>query len=115
MGFAAGIFILTLALIISHRVFRRVEGSRMSVCQPEAPYKTGSSSVMLGIDITKKSPVPSIPKQDVMQVLRPVMAAVITVVLLGVSLFIVLSKSFDESSKKWAFGTIGTIIGFWLK
>jgi hypothetical protein len=30
-------------------------------------------------------------------------------------LFVILSGGYDPNSKNWAFGTVGTILGFWLK
>ena len=39
----------------------------------------------------------------------------ISAVLLAAALYIILSTSFSPSEKHWAYGTVGTIIGFWLK
>jgi hypothetical protein len=39
---------------------------------------------------------------------------VISGVLLMVSLFVVLSSAYGPKDKHWAYGTIGTIVGFWL-
>jgi hypothetical protein len=46
---------------------------------------------------------------------RDVMIVVISVIVLGCSLFVILSKRYDDATQKWAFGAVGTIIGFWLK
>ena len=46
---------------------------------------------------------------------RPAMQAVVTVALLLPCLIMILSDSYDANSKHWAFGTVGTILGFWLK
>jgi hypothetical protein len=43
------------------------------------------------------------------------MQVVISLVFLGASIFIILSHSFDASDKHWAYGSAGTILGFWLK
>lgn len=43
------------------------------------------------------------------------MAVGVTVVLGSAALFVVLSKQYDQDSLKWAFGALGTIIGYWLK
>lgn len=43
------------------------------------------------------------------------MQAIVTVVAIGLALWIILSNQFPEDSKKWAYGIIGTVIGFWLK
>ena len=43
------------------------------------------------------------------------MQVVVTVVLLAAALFIVLSGRYNDGTQKFAFGTIGTIVGFWFK
>ena len=37
-----------------------------------------------------------------------------SIVFSGAGLFIILSKRYDESDNKWAYGVIGTVIGYWL-
>ena len=46
---------------------------------------------------------------------RIVIQIVISIALLGAALFIILSERYDSNSKHWAFATVGTILGFWLK
>jgi hypothetical protein len=46
--------------------------------------------------------------------LGPAMRVLISLVALGASLYIILSKRYDADTSKWAFGTAGTVIGFWL-
>lgn len=46
---------------------------------------------------------------------RLLMQVVVTVTLLGSCLFVVLSEGYDANCKHWAFGTIGTLLGFWLR
>jgi hypothetical protein len=43
------------------------------------------------------------------------MQVLISLMALGASLFMVLAKRYAPKEKHWAYGTIGTIIGFWLK
>jgi len=43
------------------------------------------------------------------------MQVAISVVVLGAGLFVVLSKKYEAAEKNWAFGAIGTVVGFWLK
>ena len=40
---------------------------------------------------------------------------IISVVLLIASLFVVLSPKYGPRDKHWAYGTIGTLVGFWLR
>ena len=42
------------------------------------------------------------------------MIHVITIILLIASLWIILSNRREADVQKWAFGTMGSIIGFWL-
>ncbi len=39
----------------------------------------------------------------------------ITVLLCAVSIHVILSRRFTPTQKHWAYGTIGTLIGYWLK
>lgn len=43
------------------------------------------------------------------------MIAFLTFVLLVASLFVILSKQYDAADKHWAYGTVGTLIGYWLR
>lgn len=45
----------------------------------------------------------------------PIMQVCISVIVLSASLWIVLSQRYQNVEKHWAYGAIGTIIGFWLK
>jgi len=46
---------------------------------------------------------------------RTIMMIAVSVLVLCSSLFIILSKGYDLESQKWAFGVVGTIVGFWLR
>jgi len=43
-----------------------------------------------------------------------VMPVVVSIAVLGAALYVVLSGSYAEAAQKWAFGAIGTILGYWL-
>ena len=43
------------------------------------------------------------------------MQITVTLILLLASLFVILSAQYDANSKHWAFATVGTILGYWLK
>lgn len=45
---------------------------------------------------------------------REIMQIIISLVVLVASLYIILSKKYDNDVQKWAFGAIGTVIGYWL-
>ena len=43
------------------------------------------------------------------------MIHVVTTILMVASLWIILSNRYDEDVQKWAFGAMGSILGFWLR
>jgi hypothetical protein len=47
--------------------------------------------------------------------LRDLVQLTISALLLAASLFVVLSKRYRPEERHWAYGTLGTLIGFWLK
>ena len=53
--------------------------------------------------------------KDLTQNARQLVAPIISLIVSLASLFIILSKKYKAESEKWAFGTLGTILGFWLK
>jgi hypothetical protein len=53
--------------------------------------------------------------EQVDRLVRRVMAPLISLIVLGASLFVILSGGYKAEGERWAFGSIGTIIGFWLK
>jgi hypothetical protein len=46
---------------------------------------------------------------------RAAMQVLLSLALVGSSLYVVLAEHYDPNSKHWAFGTLGTIMGFWLR
>jgi hypothetical protein len=42
------------------------------------------------------------------------MPVIVTVVVLLLSLIVILSSRYSDTDRKWAFGAIGTIVGYWL-
>ena len=44
-----------------------------------------------------------------------VIPAVISMLVLGSCLYIILSGNYEEATHKWAYGMVGTIMGYWLK
>lgn len=46
---------------------------------------------------------------------RPTMQILVSLAILGCALYIVLSHSYTEQEKHWAYGVIGAILGYWLK
>lgn len=46
---------------------------------------------------------------------RSYMPEVVTVVVLLAALFVILSRGYGDAEQKWAYGAIGTLLGYWLK
>lgn len=47
--------------------------------------------------------------------IKGLMMVLISILVLCSSLFIIISGNYDEGSQKWAFGAVGSIMGFWLR
>jgi hypothetical protein len=54
-------------------------------------------------------------KSDISDYSRLGMQVIVSLVILGGALFIILSERYDPKDKHWAYGSVGTILGFWLK
>ena len=40
---------------------------------------------------------------------------ILSAVLLGASVYVILSGKYTADTQKWAFGIVGTLLGYWLK
>lgn len=47
--------------------------------------------------------------------LDPILRAILSVAVLGASLWVILSGGYQDATEKWAFGAIGTVLGYWFK
>jgi hypothetical protein len=45
----------------------------------------------------------------------PVMRMVISLPVLAAGLFVILAKRYQPKDKNWAYGAVGTLLGYWLK
>jgi hypothetical protein len=45
---------------------------------------------------------------------RKSVQALISLLLVGTSLIVLVSKNYDSRDRIWAYGTVGLVIGFWL-
>jgi len=48
-------------------------------------------------------------------ILKQYMQVIISGVLVLAALYVILSNRYSDSEKNWAYATIGTILGFWIK
>jgi hypothetical protein len=46
---------------------------------------------------------------------RLMVQVLVSLVLLGATLYVIVSKSYQPKDKNWAYTTLGMVIGFWLK
>jgi hypothetical protein len=58
-------------------------------------------------DVEKFNPL----SDFIMNIMKPFFSVVVLIS----SLFIILSKRYQDDTQKWAFGSLGTVLGFWLK
>lgn len=47
-------------------------------------------------------------------ILPSAMQVVVSLVVLAVGFYIILSNMYDSETQKWAFGVVGIVVGFWL-
>ena len=47
--------------------------------------------------------------------IRSLMPVFVSLIVLGSALLIILGANYPEAQQKWAFGAVGTILGYWLK
>ena len=52
--------------------------------------------------------------EDLPLPVRDVMQIVLSIIVLLAALFVILSKRYPEATAKWAYGSLGTILGYWL-
>ena len=66
---------------------------------------------------TKQGALPPAPAPEVPAAMSyPLVAQlVISAVLLIAALFVILTKKYPPQDKHWAYGALGTVVGFWLK
>jgi hypothetical protein len=59
---------------------------------------------------------PGAPDTSWIEALVPLfMQVLMSIALLGASLYVILSGKYQTPDQHWAYGTIGTVMGFWLK
>ena len=45
---------------------------------------------------------------------RLAMQIILSLVITAAGLFVILSQTYSDDAQKWAFGAVGTILGYWL-
>jgi hypothetical protein len=59
-------------------------------------------------------PLPDVIGSPVLDV-TGLMQVVVSIVALAAGLYVILSHSYSADEKKWGYGTVGTIVGYWLR
>ena len=67
-----------------------------------------------------RSPPPALPKRRAVfpspaSKIDAAMQASLSAVLLVAGLYVILSKDYGTTEKQWAYGSVGTVVGFWLR
>jgi multisubunit Na+/H+ antiporter MnhB subunit len=60
----------------------------------------------------RKNPVTSVGQMSGINQLMPVIVSLIVIL---ASLYVILSQQFPDDDKKWAYTSVGTILGYWLR
>ena len=106
------LFILTIAFFILYHILLRIIARKFQVWRSndsnELEYSGRRGQTLQGViearDISR-----------LFSLIRIGMPVFISVIVLGCALYIILTKEYNASAEKWAFGSVGTIIGYWLK
>ena len=64
----------------------------------------GVSNMLPNADVAMRAPLR-----------RLIMQAIVSLAVLAASLFIILKDGFEPASKNWAYGSVGMVVGYWLK
>jgi hypothetical protein len=63
----------------------------------------------------RRKPSPPAPWRHPALKIGDAMMVVVSLIVLCSALYIILSRKFDDSAEKWAFGMVGSIVGFWCR
>ncbi|HEV2396826.1 MAG TPA: hypothetical protein VGS27_07795 [Candidatus Sulfotelmatobacter sp.] len=92
--------------VLSNNSEKPIELSYRST--PTSPPKTIKLDPGSSTELNVRSPYPD----NQIKVFMPV---VVTSILLAGSLFVILAKRYQPSDRHWAYATIGTLVGYWLR
>ncbi len=100
MVLSVGLFVLALGSMLLYLVLT-------ALLQPSALRAPRQKGVGPGVERTDPA--------DGLAVARDYMMMLVTVVVLAGAMYVIISDVYDEGTEKWAFGAVGSLIGFWLK
>ncbi len=97
------------------RMEQREVSKTVEVADPEVQVKLDEADQELErlLKATKRTILKMEDLERVVQIARQFMAPVLSLVVAAVALAIILSRKYSAESEKWAYGTMGTILGFW--
>jgi hypothetical protein len=68
-----------------------------------------------GKEVPVSGAPPEVAAAPIMINVKSIMMILVSILVLGSSLYIILSGNYDSENQKWAFGAVGSIMGFWLR
>ena len=97
--------------------FVRAAGDRFEELARRTPAKKLKFMFVVLVAYLFTMPWFRVPTGGLSNVVPPgiLMQITTSVVLLSAGLFVILSKKYTPQDKHWAYTTLGTILGFWLK
>lgn len=115
------VYLLVFFLFISNKVL--FDTKTKIVLREKVPSTKNRSNTEKGFHIEenlniekKNEPEPlSEKEQRIYYFCRFLMNIIISLSVFFGAMYIILSKEYDEESQKWAFGAVGSIIGFWAR
>ena len=90
-AYSIGLFIVSIIVLLSLNYWRLTGPAEVPSPPPPGPEPVTGLSYALGAQL------------------------VISAVLLIAALFVILTKRYPAPDKHWAYGALGTVVGFWLK
>jgi len=115
-------FLITFLVLVLFRIFlwnrKRTYKKLLEIINPEENQECVDPRMNLTMGIMPETvKVEDLNEQYEQSIkkIRLFVAITISILVLLAGLYIVLSSEQPEESKKWAFGSIGTIMGYWLK
>ena len=90
-AYSIGLFVVSVIVLLTLNYWRVSGPVQVPSPPPPGPEPAASLSYALGAQL------------------------VISAVLLVAALFVILTKRYPAQDKHWAYGALGTVVGFWLK
>lgn len=116
MEYGLILFIFTILGLLLFRILLHIQRNRINQASPESinTLRTRSKTSDEPNATGNLEAVKLIHQQN-LEKTRLTVATIISGLVLLAALYIILAGKTSSESEKWAFGAVGTIIGYWLK